>query len=73
MLNFLLADPSDAPVLAEIQKRSAKRWSLDTPSWAIRNHHFYKKMGFVQTGVIGDPDSQDAFFEYERISSDVTA
>ncbi|WP_379147046.1 GNAT family N-acetyltransferase [Paenibacillus sp. sgz500992] len=52
---------------------SARRWTLDTPSWAVRNHHFYKKMGFVQTGVIGDPDSQDAFFEYERISSNVTA
>jgi GNAT superfamily N-acetyltransferase len=25
----------------------AKKWTLDTPSWATRNHHFYEKLGFV--------------------------
>lgn len=28
----------------------AKRWTLDTPSWATRNHHFYEKMGYVKVG-----------------------
>jgi len=26
----------------------AKKWTLDTPHWAIRNHHFYEKMGYVK-------------------------
>ncbi len=26
----------------------AKKWILGTPSWAIRNQHFYEKMGFVK-------------------------
>lgn len=26
----------------------AVKWSLDTPSWAIRNHYFYEKLGFVK-------------------------
>lgn len=25
---------------------NAKAWELDTPSWAVRNHHFYEKNGF---------------------------
>ena len=28
----------------------ATRWTLDTPVWAKRNHHFYEKMGYVKTG-----------------------
>ena len=27
-----------------------KRWSLDTPEWAVRNHHFYEKLGYVKVG-----------------------
>ena len=27
-----------------------KRWSLDTPDWAVRNHHFYEKLGYVKVG-----------------------
>lgn len=30
-----------------------KSWSLETPSWAIKNHHFYIKCGFTQ--VESDP------------------
>lgn len=30
--------------------RRVKRWSLDTPEWATRNHHFYEKSGYVQVG-----------------------
>lgn len=25
----------------------ANKWTLDTPLWAIRNQHFYEKMGYV--------------------------
>ena len=28
----------------------AKRWSLGTPAWNVRTRHFYKKVGFVETG-----------------------
>jgi GNAT superfamily N-acetyltransferase len=29
-----------------------KCWVLDTPTWAIRNHHFYEKVcGFIKTGI----------------------
>jgi GNAT superfamily N-acetyltransferase len=26
----------------------AKRWTLDTPSWAVRNHHFYENLGYIK-------------------------
>jgi GNAT superfamily N-acetyltransferase len=28
----------------------ATRWTLDTPSYALRNQHFYAKFGFVKIG-----------------------
>ncbi len=45
----------------------AKKWILGTPSWAIRNQHFYEKMGFVkvrETKV--DPDVGWFGIEYEK-------
>ena len=45
----------------------AQKWTLGTPSWAIRNQHFYEKMGFVrvrETGV--DPDLGWSGVEYEK-------
>jgi len=30
-----------------------KSWRLGTPTWAIKNHHFYRKCGFVE--VESDP------------------
>jgi len=29
-------------------------WSLETPTWAVRNHHFYEKLGFVRVEIDGD-------------------
>ncbi|WP_340021800.1 GNAT family N-acetyltransferase [Paenibacillus sp. FSL K6-1096] len=49
---------------------AAKRWTLDTPSWAVRNHHFYEKHGFVRTGEIYDAESSQSIWEYERIRPD---
>lgn len=43
-----------------------KRWTLGTPTWAIRNQHFYEKLGFVkvrETKV--DPDLGWSGIEYE--------
>ncbi len=28
----------------------ATKWSLDTPGYATRNHHFYEKFGYVKVG-----------------------
>ncbi|MFW9992599.1 MAG: GNAT family N-acetyltransferase [Candidatus Odinarchaeota archaeon] len=39
-------------------KYAAKSWTLDTPIWATRNHHFYGKHGFKKVGegaIPGDP------------------
>lgn len=44
----------------------AEKWILGTPSWAIRNQHFYEKLGFVkirETEV--DPNLGWSGFEYE--------
>lgn len=43
------------------------RWTLGTPSWAVRNQHFYEKMGFEkvrETKV--DPELGWSGIEYER-------
>ncbi len=31
----------------------AKKWTLGTPAWNVRTRHFYKKVGFVETGEDG--------------------
>jgi GNAT superfamily N-acetyltransferase len=28
----------------------APLWTLDTPAYAVRNHHFYEKFGYVKVG-----------------------
>ncbi|MGB2983995.1 MAG: GNAT family N-acetyltransferase [Candidatus Bipolaricaulia bacterium] len=46
------------------------RWSLDTPEYAIGNHHFYERMGFAKTGVSdGDPGAPFSFYDYENTLS----
>ncbi|MFD2875681.1 GNAT family N-acetyltransferase [Paenibacillus rhizoplanae] len=49
-----------------VQYPAAKRWTLDTPSWAVRNHHFYEKHGFIRIGEIYDAESSQSIWEYER-------
>jgi ribosomal protein S18 acetylase RimI-like enzyme len=45
----------------------AVRWTVGTPSWAIRNQHFYEKVGFVKVGETDvDPALGWSGFEYER-------
>lgn len=47
----------------------AERWTLGTPSWAIRNQHFYEKMGFVKVGETQvDPHLGWSGIEYEKTS-----
>ena len=30
----------------------ATKWTLDTPLWAVRNHHFYEKLGYVKVNEV---------------------
>lgn len=36
--------------LMEQSYPSARKWTLDTPSWNPRTNHFYPKLGYVKTG-----------------------
>jgi ribosomal protein S18 acetylase RimI-like enzyme len=46
------------------QAHPARRYSLDTPSWAVRNQHFYEKLGYVKVGETSYPDI--TLFAYEK-------
>lgn len=46
------------------QAYPAKRWTLHTPAYAIRNQHFYEKLGFVKVGEEDLPDIR--LFAYEK-------
>jgi len=39
-------------------------WELDTPSWAVRNHKFYEKLGFVHVGHTLEPTSGFILYIY---------
>ena len=41
----------------------ARRWTLDTPGWATRNHHFYEKLGYVRLREEGTPPHTMIFYE----------
>lgn len=47
---------------------SARKWTLDTPAWAVRNHYLYQKLGFIRTGEVQDTASGESLIEYERLS-----
>jgi GNAT superfamily N-acetyltransferase len=40
---------------------AAKKWSLDTPGWALRNQHFYEKMGYVKVGETSPEKDGEGF------------
>lgn len=47
---------------------NVQKWTLGTPSWAIRNQHFYEKMGFVRIGETEvDPKLGWSGIKYELI------
>ncbi len=46
------------------QAHPARRYTLDTPSWAVRNQHFYEKLGYVKVGETAYPDI--TLFAYEK-------
>jgi RimJ/RimL family protein N-acetyltransferase len=42
----------------------AKKWTLETPPYAVRNHHLYEKFGYVNKGWL--PDCPEPLYVYER-------
>jgi ribosomal protein S18 acetylase RimI-like enzyme len=46
------------------QAHPASRYTLDTPSWALRNQHFYTKLGYVKVSESIQPDI--VLFAYEK-------
>lgn len=44
----------------------ATRWTLDTPLYALRNQHFYEKLGYVKVGE-GDESSEIILINYEKL------
>jgi GNAT superfamily N-acetyltransferase len=44
----------------------ATGWTLDTPSWAVRNQHYYEKLGYAKVGETVYPDI--TLFAYEKRS-----
>jgi len=43
-----------------------KRWIVGTPDWALRNQHFYEKVGFRRVGKTEvDPDLGWGGIDYE--------
>jgi GNAT superfamily N-acetyltransferase len=52
------------------QTYPARRWTLDTPTWAVRNRHFYEKFGYVNVGERDDGDTPLIVYE-KRIARDL--
>ncbi|MFX0095884.1 MAG: GNAT family N-acetyltransferase [Candidatus Hodarchaeota archaeon] len=43
-----------------------EKWTLDTPSWAHRNHHFYKKVGYTKVGEMSLENEENTLFLFEK-------
>ncbi|MBI1279776.1 MAG: GNAT family N-acetyltransferase [Anaerolineaceae bacterium] len=43
---------------------AAKRWTLNTPGYAIRNQHFYEKFGYIKVGE--EPFEYFTLIDYEK-------
>ncbi len=46
----------------------ARRWTLGTPAWNKRNHHFYEKQGFVKVGEEGSAGPSHGFLYEKRVA-----
>jgi GNAT superfamily N-acetyltransferase len=49
------------------QTYPAQRWTLDTPQWAIRNRHFYEKLGYVKVREFVEADGTPLIAYEKRI------
>lgn len=57
---------SKAMLFLEQTYPQATRWTLDTPAYAIRNHHFYEKFGYVR-GEESVEHGGIVLYAYEKI------
>lgn len=48
------------------QTYPATKWTLDTPIWAVRNHHFYEKFGYVKVGETLEVEEDITLVCYEK-------
>ncbi len=44
----------------------AVKWTLDTPLYAVRNHHFYEKFGYVKVGEEEEEGTGLILIAYEK-------
>lgn len=49
------------------EHESAKKWTLSTPGFSKRNHHFYEKLGFVKVNEIENPEVGWSDYYYEKL------
>jgi GNAT superfamily N-acetyltransferase len=45
---------------------NATRWTLNTPTYAVRNQHFYEKFGYVRTGEFFLEGDGITLIDYEK-------
>jgi GNAT superfamily N-acetyltransferase len=57
---------AQALALLEAEYPSARRWTLDTPTWALRNQHFYERQGYVKVGEGAIPGEDFGLVLYEK-------
>ncbi|RPI49244.1 MAG: N-acetyltransferase [Chloroflexi bacterium] len=55
-----------AVAFVEAAHPHVKKWSLDTPAWSPRNHHFYEKLGYVRTGEEWTDEAGVRLWAYEK-------
>ncbi len=48
------------------QTYPARKWTLDTPAYAVRNQHFYEKFGYLKVGEFTPEDDPILLFAYEK-------
>ena len=46
----------------------ARRWTLDTPTWAVRNQHFYEKLGYVRVREFVEEDGTPLIAYEKRVA-----
>lgn len=51
----------------------AKRWTLDTPEWQTRNHHFYEKLGYRKIGEREEPHAGFTLRLYQKDMNEVSS
>jgi GNAT superfamily N-acetyltransferase len=58
-----------AVAFVEAAHPRVRKWSLDTPAWSPRNHHFYEKLGYVRTGEEWTDEEGVRLWMYEKYAS----